>query len=207
MGISYLWSKQQITLATGYTWKAFARLSPKEGWDTVVILAGALVVAVWTVDAADWVDTPGIGLIVVGAVIAGLGLAKIKAPWPFLFSGGLLIGFPILIWQVSTLSSDNEFPSKFIEALTRLDHWWEAALTGGISTDLMPFTFILVTMAWVLGLVSSFSIFRFGNVWPALVLSGLAVFTNLSFLPEHFSIRLLSLQIRIDLIFIFYMFI
>ena len=58
MGISYLWSKQQSTLATGYIWKAFARLSPKEGWGTVVILAGALVVAIWTVDAADWSTHP-----------------------------------------------------------------------------------------------------------------------------------------------------
>lgn len=187
-------------------WEFIARYTPKQGWDTVAILAAALGVVVWTVKAADWVDTPGMLALIVAAALAGLGLAKVRMAWPLTLLAGLAIGFLILVWQAAALTASQPLLDRLREAWARLGDWWEAAVTGGISTDLLPFTLILLTMAWLLGFLSAFFLFRFGNVWPALVLTAVAIFTNLSFLPEYFTTRLLFFDVRIDVIFILFMF-
>ena len=183
-----------------------ARYTPSQGWDTVAILAAALAVVVWTVKAADWVDTPGMLALIVAASLAGLGLAKVRIAWPLSFLAGMAIGFLILLWQGAALTASQPVPDRLREVWTRLDDWWEAAVTGGISTDLLPLTLILLTLAWLLGFLSSYFLFRFGNVWVALVLTGVAIFTNLSFLPKDFTTRLLFMDVRVDVIFILFMF-
>ena len=46
-----------------------------------------------------------------------------------------------------------------------------------------------MTTAWIAGFLGSWFIFRNNNVWVAVVLLGMAVLTNLSFLPDRFASR------------------
>ena len=78
---------------------------------------------------------------------------------------------------------------RFVETFQRLDVWWEAATSGGISTDLLPFLIMLLALGWIAGFFSSWFIFRWSNVWIAVVLLGMAILTNLSFLPDTFASR------------------
>ena len=180
-------------------------LSPRQGWDTFLMLAGVVGLAAWTVREADWVDTPGLMRIVLWSCLAGLLLAKVRAPWPLLHVAGLALGAVVVVWQASPLTEGQTPADQLRDIWHRLGAWYEAATTGEISTDLLPFTLMLLTFAWLLGYVGSWSLFRSTNVWVVLVLAGMAILTNLSFLPDDFTTRVIPLDIRIE--FLFFLFI
>ena len=158
---------------------------PREGWGTFAILWGLLLVVAVTLQKADWTETPGMIFIVLLASLVGLGLAKARLPWPLLILAGLALGFLIVYWQISRLVPDESFIGQIRQTGVRLNEWYEAATSGGISTDLMPFSMALLGAAWLLGFFSSWFLFRRANVWPAVLLTGLALFTHISFLPNE----------------------
>ena len=52
------------------------RFAPREGWDSFALLVVAMSVVAFTVREADWVDTPGLFLIIFLSVLTGLILSK-----------------------------------------------------------------------------------------------------------------------------------
>ena len=182
------------------------RLNPKQGWDSFVLLVAAVGVAVWTVREANWVETPGLMRIVLWSCLVGLLLAKTKAPWPILHLLGLAIGLVVVVLQGTALVEGQSLAEQIRESWSRLSVWYEAATTGGISTDLLPFTLALLALTWLLGFFSSWFLFRSTNVWVGLVLAGVAILTNLTFLPEYFEARDLPFTIRIEVLFFVFMF-
>ncbi|HBJ31144.1 MAG TPA: hypothetical protein DDY93_07250, partial [Dehalococcoidia bacterium] len=96
----------------------------------------------------------------------------------------------VVIWESTSLAENQDSTTDGLrEIFTRLDVWYAAANNGGISTDLMPFSLILISAAWMLGFLSSYLIFRYDNIWFAVVFGGTAMLTNLSFLPDRFGSR------------------
>ena len=171
-------------------WRTAVRLTPQQGWDTLLLMVGAVGMAAWTLCQAAWAETPGLLSIIVWSSLAGLLLAKLRAPWPLLHLGGLAIGFAVVLWQGSSLIEDLSPADQVREMWARTSLWYDAATSGGISTDLLPFTLALLGAAWLLGYLSSWFLFRSTNVWVGLVLAGTAMLTILSFLPEGFEARL-----------------
>lgn len=168
----------------------FRQYSPSQGWTTFALLILALLVVGWSVTEADWVESPGLIAILMWAAIAGLVLAKLRAPWFLLMPAGLLLGAAAVLWQTAArnVEGDNAI-ERFREMFHRLDVWWEAANSGGISTDLMPFALMMLAFGWIVGFFSSWFIFRRSNVWIGVILLGTAMLTNLSFLPDQFASR------------------
>ena len=161
------------------------RYSPREGWATLAILWGLVLVVGVTIQQAEWTDTPGMILIVLLSSLAGLALAKARWPWPVLIVLGLALGVVIVYWQASRLVQDETFIGSIRQTALRLNDWYQAAVSGGISTDLMPFSMALLGGGWLLGFFSTWFLFRRRYVWPALILGGLALFTHISFLPSE----------------------
>ena len=165
------------------------RYSPSQGWATFIILILALLVVADSVNSAGWVESAGLTALLLWSAIVGLALSKVRLPWFILMPVGLLIGLAAILWQASrTVDGDSLF-ERMGETYGRLDAWWEAATTGGISTDLLPFLMMLLALGWIAGFMSSWFIFRWSNVWVAVVLLGMAILTNLSFLPDTFASR------------------
>ena len=162
-----------------------SRYSPREGWATLAILWGLVLVVGVTIQQAEWTDTPGMVLIVLLSSLAGLALAKVRWPWPVLVVLGLALGVVIVYWQASRLVEDESFTGSIHQTALRLNDWYQAAVSGGISTDLMPFSMALLGGGWLLGFFSSWFLFRRRYVWPTLILGGLALFTHISFLPSE----------------------
>ena len=167
----------------------FERLTPSQGWATLTFLAAVLMVVGSSVNAAGWVDTPGLIPVLIWGALAGLILAKIKVHAVFLHLAGLGLGFIVVVWQTASLFEGMPLVERVQELWTRLNVWYEAATGGGISTDLIPFSMAILTTAWLLAYLGSWFVFRRNNVWVALVLSAIAILTNLSFLPDKFASR------------------
>ena len=162
------------------------RYSPAQGWDTYLLFLLVLATVAWTVRDANWVDTPGILMLIVVATLVGLGFAKLRAPAPLLHLGAVVLGAVLVAWQGSTLAEGDSLTERFREAWTRLDLFYEAATTGGISTDLLPFTLGMLAGMWLLGYVGAWFLFRGTNVWVGLFFGGMIMLTSLSFLPNRY---------------------
>ena len=121
------------------------------------------------------------------AAATGLLLAKVRTWAILLHVLGLAVGFVFVTWAASSLVETGSFVDKVPEMWRRLREWYDAATSGGISRDLLPFSLMLMTMGWLLAYFSSWFIFRSRNVWIPVVLAGTAVLTNLSFLPGQYA--------------------
>ncbi len=166
----------------------FGRFSPSQGWATLGFLAIMLVVVGQSILAAGWVETPGLVFGMLLGAAAGTALAKVRLPWFLLMPLGLIIGAGIVIFSASTGIDGPSVSDRLRETLARLDAWYGAASSGGISTDLLPFTIMLLSAAWLLGFFSAWFVFRRNNVWIGVVSAGVMLLTNLSFLPDKFAI-------------------
>ena len=167
----------------------FLRLTPKQGWDSFIVLALLVVLPAWTVTDAAWVKTPGLWIIALLSCLVGLLLARVRAPWPLLILGGLAVGLLVVVGQASAIAEGSSPGVRIGDLFRRIDLWYQAATSGGISTDLLPFTTLVMSLAWLLGLLSAWFLFRRSNVWVGVVLSGTALLTTLSFLPASFTLR------------------
>lgn len=158
-------------------------LRPSDGWLAAGLLTLNLLVVIWSVEDADWVPTPNLAFVLLLAMLAGGLLSRLRM-WDLLVLPiGLAIGLLVVVWQLSSyeplaLASSNELWS-------RLSLWFEAARTGSINIDSVPFAFGIVTAAWLCGYLSSWAFFRYRNFWGVFVLGGAGLLSNLTYLPPR----------------------
>ena len=166
------------------------RFSPSEGWDTFLLMYLAVGISAWVVREADFVSTPGLMVVILLASLTGMLMAKVKGLiWPVPYIAGLLIGVIVATYQTATLLEDQVALTGMITVWDRVREWYNVAVTGGISRDLLPSTLYLLLLAWLLGYISAWFLFKWTNVWVGLLLSGVALLTTLSFLPDEFDSR------------------
>ena len=173
----------------GAVLRLLSRFTPSQGWLTVALLGIVLVIVGNSVTTAGWVETPRLLEVLIWAAATGLLLAKLRAPAALLHLAGLTLGFVVVVWQTSSLVEGLPLFEQVRELWDRLTIWYEAATSGGISTDLIPISMAFLALGWILGYLSSWFVFRSNNPWVAIVLGGLAILTNLSFLPDRFAPR------------------
>ena len=175
------------------SWNALVRWLRQHGLtqdlDIFLLLAAGLGIVAWSILAADWVDTPGLLFIMWSAAAVGRLLARLRRPGLANILAGTAIGAVVVTSQISRLAEAQGISDRLRETWTRLDVWYEAATTGGISTDLLPFTLAILTFTWLVGFFSSWFLFRHSNVWFAVLLPAIALLTNLSFLSDTFPFR------------------
>jgi len=163
------------------------RLSPSEGWVTHLVLLCSLLVVTWSVNLANWVETPTLIGIMLWSTMTGLVLSKVRLHGALLILLAAVIGGLIVYWQASTLAESESFFGRFQEMNTRLVVWWSAVVSGGISTDLLPFGLMLAAFTWIVGITATWSVFRFHNVWGAILPGSVGLVSNLSYLPDRFA--------------------
>ena len=172
------------------SWSPLVRLlrsaSPSEGWLTLALLLGSLLAVVWSVHAADWVETPSLSVVMTLAVLMGLIFAKLRGPAPLLHLAAAILGAAVVYWQTATLADANGWPELFQELNQRLHLWWSAATGDGISTDTIPLALTLTSLTWIIGYASAWAIFHRRSLWLGVLPGGLALTSNLSYLPDRF---------------------
>ena len=170
--------------------KLVRRFSPSEGWDTFLLMYLAVGISAWVLREAEFVSTPGLMGIIFIAALNGMLMAKVRGLiWPIPYIAGLLIGLIVATYQTATLLEDQIALTGMFTVWDRVREWYDVAVTGGISRDLLPSTLFLLLLAWLLGYISSWFLFKWTNPWIGLLLSGVALLTTLSFLPDQFDSR------------------
>ncbi len=165
-------------------------LRPGEGWIAAALLTVNLVVVVLSVEQADWVATPNLVLLLFLAMLTGLALYRVPVWSIALLPVGLAIGLAIILWQLSSFDLDGIPAGGTGEVLERLDLWLEAARTGSINIDGLPFAFALMTATWLTGFLGAWLFLRYGNFWGVFVLGGIGLLSNLTFLPPNTAFHL-----------------
>ncbi|MCY4624162.1 MAG: transglutaminase domain-containing protein [Chloroflexi bacterium] len=166
------------------------QFTPSEGWLTLVAVLAPLFVIAWTISEAAWAETPSLQYVLLVGALIGLGVAKAPGWQTAWHAGAVLVGAAFVYWQLSTLTEAAGWVEPFRVLNMRLAEWGETATEGGISTDTMPFALFLTAMAWVIAYVSTWAAFRRRSVWLSVVPGGLAMFSNLSYLPEQFGFQM-----------------
>ena len=162
------------------------RYTPSQGWLTLALLLASVGVVAESVSSVEWVSTPGLAVILLLAVVSGLVLSKTPLHALLLHPVALLLGTVVVVFQAASLAEDPSLAGAVREMWDRMAAWYGEASTGGISADLMPISVIILGLTWVLGYVSSWFVFRNNTAWVAVVLGGLTIVSNLSFLPEEY---------------------
>jgi transglutaminase-like putative cysteine protease len=172
----------RLSRYTGITWESLVTLA--------IVLVGFLTV-VRSIDSADWV--PGMpSLYEIGFLGLVLGLVAAHSRVPALLahlvalSVGVFGGLYVIGNELR-----GSLRERTWEILERIWLWGDAVVSGGISNDDIPFIVVVVLATYIAAYVAAWSIFRWYNAWLGLIPGGLALLTNISYLPGQHSLPLL----------------
>ena len=122
---------------------------PSDGWLATGLLTLNLMVVLWSVERANWVPTPSLIWVLLLGVVTGGILARIPFWGALVFPIGLAVGMLVVVWQ---LTSHQPLDVASADQLwARLALWLEAARTGAINIDTVPFAFGIVVGTWMVG--------------------------------------------------------
>ena len=185
--LTFGWDSEEAQDTAG---RFLARLRPADGWIALLLLVANLCVVVMSVERADWAPTPSLVGLLLLAMLTAFVFHKLPVWWWLALLPGLALGALTVIWQISGFSFDGE-PLGGTGALwERLGLWWEAADTGSINIDKVPFSFGLSVASWLTGFLGAWLFLRHRNFWGVFVLGGLGLLSNLTFLPPHTNLHL-----------------
>ena len=167
---------------TGITWETLVTLA--------IVMVGFLTV-VRSIDSADWV--PGMpSLYEIGFLGLVLGLVAAHSRVPALVAHVVALSFGV-VGGLYVIGNElrGSLRERTWEIMERLWLWGDAVVSGGISNDDIPFIALVVLATYIAAYVAAWSIFRWYNAWLGLIPGGLALLTNISYLPGQHSLPLL----------------
>jgi hypothetical protein len=164
-------------------------------WEELVTLVIVLIgfyTVIRSIDNADWVrEMPSLYEIGFVGLALGLILSHLRGlPGIVAHLIALAVGVVGTFIAISTSLEGSPFDRAW-EIADRTYVWADALVSGGISNDNMAFIVLVVAATYLTAYIAAWSIFRWYNAWVALVPGGLALLTNISYLPGQKSLPLL----------------
>ena len=159
-------------------------------WPGAALLLGSLLVVVWTVQSASWVEGLSLYRVVVLAVLAGLASALVSPSRRVLMHfAAASTGVALVYWHLAILADAG--PAEAVgEIGRRMELWWRVVTSGGFTTESMPFAIGFLVAAWTIAYVSAWATFARRNPWLGVVPGALALLTVLAYLPDQYSLHL-----------------
>ncbi|MEX0761462.1 MAG: transglutaminase domain-containing protein [Dehalococcoidia bacterium] len=165
---------------------SWLRSVPLEEWVTLGLLGIMLAIVAWSVQLADWGDLPSIlPTVLMGWATAFL-LHRLRVSWPLMLAGAVSAGFLVVMWQGSLVADGGNSLARATDAWHRTYLWIEAARTGGISTDTVPFALMFMTVSWLAAFSVTGITMKTRNPWAPTLLLGVGILTNLSYRQGQF---------------------
>ncbi|MBI4328455.1 MAG: transglutaminase domain-containing protein [Chloroflexi bacterium] len=154
---------------------------------TFVLALLTSLVIVLSLEAAHWTEgTADLKAIAIAGGVIGLVVASVRR---FLVLPHLLaLGLGALLSFNQTLSvvHATTWEGQAVIALKRIDLWWQTLSEGGLSPDQLPLGLAVTFLAWLLAYITVFLAARTQSIW-ALVPTGFALLSNLTYLPDQFA--------------------
>lgn len=176
-----------------------------EGWSTLLLLWGMLLIATVGIMQADLIDGLQILPIVATlALFAGLFLAKSifseRTAHLFALAYGL---FFLFLLVGSTLPSEIPWRERIIDLIVRQVDWLQKAIGGGTSRDGIIFVIQTAAVFWILGYLSAWYTFRKPHVWRVVLPTGIVLLSVVYYYlgPRPLALYL-ALYVLLALIFI-----
>ncbi len=165
------------------------QLNLHEGWIAGILLALMLISVTVSVSSANWVDGlmqtmwAALGGLLFGALVSRLRLNGLVA-----IVLATIVGAGFCSWLVSShvgAPFDATWNEKMLLIQDRLDQWLVHVMSGGIGTDNFVFLCVMAALAWFLGYISAWSVFRYHQPWGAILPCGAALLANLFYAPPQ----------------------
>ncbi len=153
-------------------------LSLAEGWFSLFLLAIVVYSAIWSVEAAGWVDHLNIlTLTTLLGLVVGVVAAK-QRRLPRLLVHAVAVGFALLLAVWQTAGADYNGNVKAL--LNGMHQWLALALAGGTSSDDSIFLFFITALAFLLAYTSAWLVYRTRKPWLMIVANAVVLLINLS---------------------------
>jgi transglutaminase-like putative cysteine protease len=151
----------------------------------LAVLAAAglmLVQAPLSVVDANWVPNlaPLPRLAVIGLLV-GYVLERTRAPGAIGLLVGAVSGLEAITWVYAQVADGGSWYERIDWLAGRVGSWFDAVGGGGVSNDPLVFALAMAALAWLLGLVTAWLLFRDNAAWLAVVFNGIALLMNLSY--------------------------
>ena len=151
-------------------------------WVSVILLFLALVIAVRSIEQANWIKPqPSLILVLALAMLTCLLLVRSRWRKAVIYSIVIILGAVVTVWQAANLMPPSETVSKVIQFISAL-------ITTRPNEGTIHFAVFLILSTWIIGYISTWFILRKQNAWVGASLGVAVILINLSNLTsEHYS--------------------
>lgn len=165
-------------------------LRPPDGWIALALLALNLIIVVWSVVHAEWVETPNlVGVLLLG-MLTGLTFYRLRVWGILLFPIGSALGVVTVVWQMTSFMTGEDAVTDAGQLWDRLELWFSAVKAGDINIDQVPFAFGVLSASWLCGYAAVWVFGRYRNFWGVFLLGAVGLLSNLTYLPPNASVFL-----------------
>ena len=152
--------------------------------DLAVLAAAGLLVAQAPLSVIDsaWVpNLEPLARVAVGGLLAGYLLERTRVMAAVGLLIGALLGVEVIAWVYAQVAEGVTLNARIAWLSGRVGEWFDAVGGGGVSNDPLVFALAMAGLAWLLGMITAWLVFRDRAPWLAIVFNGLALLMNLSY--------------------------
>jgi transglutaminase-like putative cysteine protease len=161
-------------------------LSFRESIVAICLVAAVSWLPAWSIALAGWSENlEPVPWFAAAGVVAGWALARVRWRQLVVHAVGILAGLAAAALVYSTFLEGGSYIDRFHALLARVGQWLSAWISGGYSTDNLLFAFSMAILAWGMGYLGAWSVFRWLLPWLAVVPTASVLLLNLSLSPPE----------------------
>ena len=159
------------------------------GWIAGVLLAIMLVTVTASVANANWTD----GLwqttwAALGGMLFAALIARVRVNGFLAFVLATIVGAAVVMWLARSYVNappDATWNEHVVLIQDRIDQWLVRVLAGGLGTDAFVFLCFMCALAWFIGYIGAWLVFRHHQPWGAILPMGAALLLNTFYAPPQ----------------------
>ncbi|MCA1648661.1 MAG: hypothetical protein LC797_25435, partial [Chloroflexi bacterium] len=154
--------------------------------DVAVLGAAAflLVQAPLSVVEAAWVtNLEPLPRLAVAGLLVGYLIERSRLTGALGLPLGVLIGVEVITYVYAQVADAGSLAERVDWIGARVGDWVDAVAGGGVSNDPFVFALAMASLAWFMGLITAWLLFRDNMAWLAAICNGIALLMNLSYAP------------------------